>query len=265
MESKRIYKLQTTRSPRFSRASAVLMLIFAIIGAATSNADPTPFKATYKATFNGIPISAKGTRELIRTEDNHFLLVSSAKSFLGSITEQTLVTLDDKNQISPLEYQYHRTGIGRNRDATLTFDWDAMRVLNDVQSKPWKMDISHGMQDKLSYQLKMREQLTAAYQRGEEWPPLDYHIADGGLGKHYVFEIVGEENVKTPAGVIRTFKARRANDDDRETVFWLAPDYEFLLIRFEQTEDDGDGFKLMLKEAVFDGVPITGKADIATK
>jgi hypothetical protein len=46
-------------------------------------------------------------------------------------------------------------------------------------------------------------------------------------------------------------------DSDRTTIFWLAPAYEFLLVRFLQEEQSG-GFELLLKEAKFRGEVIAG-------
>ena len=37
----------------------------------------------------------------------------------------------------------------------------------------------------------------------------------------------------------------------------MSPEYEFLLIRLKQIEDNG-GFELLLKEAEFNGQPVTG-------
>ncbi len=119
------------------------------------------------------------------------------------------------------------------------------------------MDIREGMQDKLSYQLKMRHELYKAWQAGKPWPELHYAVADGGHVKTYHFRVVGEEQVETPAGTFTAVKATRVrDDDDRVTWFWMLPEYEFLLVRFEQQEKDGGGFKLMLKEARFGDQPV---------
>jgi hypothetical protein len=138
------------------------------------------FRAVYKADYKGLPIRATGIRELSRTADNDYLLSSSANSFVASITEQSRFSLSDENQIIPNEYQYHRKGIGKNRDATLSFDWAALQVENDVQARPWKMSVPLGALDKLSYQLQMRHDLAAAHHQDLPWPDLTYQVADGG-------------------------------------------------------------------------------------
>jgi hypothetical protein len=248
MESWRIYKLQ-----RFMGCAVKIVVMAALIALSTlaTGAEPTPYRAVYKANYKGLPISATGVRELTKLPDGTYRLSSTAKSFLASIDEETLFRLEESAQVIPLRYQYHRKGVGRNRTAILTFDWEAMRVLNDVQDKPWQMKIEAGTQDKLSYQLAMQLALNAA--RHEPWPDMTYAIADGGQIKEYAFRVVGNETIDTPIGPVDTVKAVREQNPGRTTHFWLAPAYEFLLIRFEQVEDDGDGFTLMLKEAEFGG------------
>lgn len=215
--------------------------------------EPSLFRAVYKADYKGLPISAKGVRELSKTEDGSYLLSSKATALFATITESTEFEIDG-HQVRPIEYQYHRKGIGKKREAILNFDWDAKTVLNNVQNKPWTMDVPLGAMDKLLYQFKLREDLLAAHQAEQPWPSLTYVIADGGRLKNYEFEVIGEEQIDTPIGPLNTIKATRVRDNrNRQSTFWLALDYDFLLVKFQQIEEDGDGFELLLREAEFNG------------
>jgi len=105
----------------------------------------------------------------------------------------------------------------------------------------------------------MREDLQDALQNGQPWPDMNYQVADGGRIKNYNFKITGEEFIDTPVGRIRTVKAIRLREGgERSTTFWLAPNYEFLLVRLLQIEKKGRGFELLLKEAEFDGEQVQG-------
>ena len=240
-------------------ASASISLMAEPDAVAATAFVPTLFRAVYKADYKGLPIKATGIRELQQIGPNNYLLSSTATSFFASVTEQTAFSLTPDNRVLPTLYEYHRKGVGKNRDAILRFDWQANRVLNDVQDQPWSMAIPTGALDKLSYQLQMRHELLAAYQQGLPWPELTYEVADGGQLKSYSFEILGEETVKTPVGTFNALKITRTRQDsDRTTIFWLAPAYDFLLVRFLQREDEGGGFELFLQEAQFDGAAIRG-------
>ncbi len=236
-----------------SRLIAQITTSFLIITLSTAAlADPTPYRAVYQADYKGLPINALAIRELSRDEKGTYRLSSSAKSFFASVTEFSEFVIQDEH-VLPVQYQYHRSGIGKQRDAVLDFDWVNMKVLNNVQSKPWTMAIPVGTLDKLLYQLKVRQDLLRAHNQGQEWPLLKYQIADGGKLKTYEFKVIGEERVTTPLGELNAIKATRIKQrPNRKTTFWLAPEYEFLLVRFHQIEN-GKGFDLLLKEAEFGG------------
>ena len=236
--------------------SIIGLFAFCILGAIEVTAEPTPFRAVYKADYKGLPLSAVGIRELKQIEDSKYLLSSTAKSFFASITEQSIFTLDEQ-QIVPLEYQYKRTGIGKNRKVVLTFDWEAGKVTSEL--KPWEIKLTDETLDKLLFQFRMREDLQDAMQNGQPWPDMNYQVADRGRIRNYNFKVTGEEFIDTPVGKIRTVKAiRLRKGGERSTTFWLAPNYEFMLVRLLQIEKKGRGFELLLKEAVFNGEQVQG-------
>ncbi len=239
-------------------AGAVCLLFFLISTIDQAVAEPVPFRATYKADYKGLPVSATGIRELTKLGDNRFLLSSTAKSFFASIVEQSVFQLDENDVAMPLEYQYQRKGIGKNREVMLGFDWENMSVLNNVPEKNWQMKIDLGVFDKLLYQYQMRADLKQARNNGQPWPALVYHVADKRKLKRYDFEVLQEETIETGIGDIETLKIarKRGEGDGRSTTFWLALDYDFLLIRFQQLKDDGSGFELLLADVEFDGQQI---------
>lgn len=250
------------RSDHFKRL-LVQLLLFGLalsqFAPQISQAEPTPFRAIYKAAYKGVPIVAEGIRELTKVSGNNYLLTNSVTSWLGSITEQSVFTWYPGDLILSEEYQYHRGGIGTNRDAILKFDWSTHQVLNDVQAKPWKMAIPDGCMDKLGYQIKMRADLLLHYSQSTQKPDLTYLIADGGRVKTYTFEILGEELIDTPVGRLSTIKVARLREDDkRSTIFWLAKDWQFLLVRLEQADSGKTSFNLSLKEATVNGTDVRG-------
>ena len=234
-----------------------ITLVLACLSASTQViAAPSPFKAIYKADYKGMPVSAVGIRELKLIEDNKYILSSSAKSFFATVAEHSIFRVEEQ-KIQPIEYQYKRSGIGKNRKVILNFDWQSQTV--EDKADAWEMDVSDGVLDKLLYQFKMRQDLQDAVELNQPWPELSYQIADDARLKTYIFKITGEEDIDTPIGKIKTVKTLRIRkNSDRTTTFWLAPDYEFMLIRLKQVEKNGKGFELLLKEAQFNGKQVKG-------
>ncbi len=211
---------------------------------------PTQFRNIYKARAYGFTITV--THSLEPIEGNQYKLRFFADSLLASIEEISLFTWpDDGGPLVPQEYHYERKGLGRNREAHLTFDWEAMKVTNNVEKKPWKMAIENGYQDKVSFQIQLQHDLIAGKEN------LSYPIADGGHVKEYSFEVLGEERLETPLGEVDTLKIKRSRkDSDRVTYAWMAPDYQYLLVRMQQ-EEDGDTYTIYIHEAEVNGETIT--------
>lgn len=211
---------------------------------------PKPFHATYKAKFSGFTIEA--TRELGTHPNGEHELIFSASTWLAKLRESSRFNWAE-GQLVPNRYQYHREGLGRSRDAVLEFDWAQHKVVNNVQDKPWRMDIPDGALDKLSYQLQLRSDLLNGKRT------LKYDIADGGRLKTYLFEMVGEELLDTRLGKLATVKIKkvRATGKKRVTYIWMAKHWDYLLVKLQQTEEDGKTYAIDLLRAEVDGKTVT--------
>ena len=76
--------------------------------------------------------------------------------------------------------------------------------------------------------------------------------------KRYEFTVRGKQDTETLIGKFKTVKLDRVKDNtDRKTTFWLALEYDFLLVKFKQSEP-GDTFELLLKQAEINGSQIRG-------
>lgn len=230
------------------RSSAFLVL--AVFSSLTTAADaPKTFDNQYKAKLYGFNITV--TNRLTKTADNQYDLLFKAESFIGSITEESKMQWNPTQQsISPLHYSYARRGVGKSRTAELSFDWDKKSVTNNVQKTTWQMDIAQSVQDKLSYQIQMQQDLLNGQKN------FTYQIADGGRLKEYKFSTVGEEMLDTPLGKVNTVKIKRSREnDERVTYAWLAKDWNYLLVRLQQ-EEKGEAYTIYIHKATLDGKAI---------
>lgn len=211
---------------------------------------PKPFVAKYEARYSGIGITA--TRSLQPLANNTQQLRFHAKSWLAEIEEISQFKWSNEGQIIPEQYSYERTGLGRDRHALLNFDWSTKTVVNNVQHKPWSMQIPDLALDKLSYQLQLRHDLI------NHKSQMSYHIADGGHLKTYEFEVLGQEPLETKIGKLNTVKVKRIRENTtRVTYLWLAQDWDYLVVKIQQQEDDQD-YEINLTSARLDGVEVQG-------
>lgn len=217
-----------------------------IVSLAEASALPQNFSNKYISSALGFKVTV--THELVKQNDDLYEMHFRAESWFGNIDERSLLRWDEANsRVVPLRYTYTRRGVGRNRDAELLFDWDKQIVTNKVQNTSWKMDISQNVQDKLSYQLQLQQDLLDGKKK------FVYQIADGGRLKEYGFELVEEEVLTTPLGKVNTVKVKRSRDNDERTTYaWLAPKWNYLLVSMQQ-EENNKSYTIHLHTATIDG------------
>lgn len=239
------------------RPTLMFLLVSSFLSSAAADnseltsAIPVEFRAEYVAEYRGLPVRARGIRELVRLENDRYRLVSSAKSMFIKINETSEFTLNGDG-ILPTDYQYTRTGIGKNKSESSQFDWESGERFANGEI----YELNDQAFDKLSYQYQLQMDVAEAVQSGIESKVLEYTVTDEADSKQYRFEIVGKEEIDTPLGQLTTVRVDRIRENsDRRTSFWLAVDHEFLLVRLQQIEDD-KGFELNLDSAVVDGVEL---------
>lgn len=207
--------------------------------------EPTPFRATYQANYRGLPIRAKGVRELVREPDGSYRLLTKASAVFISVSEETRFRFQN-GEIKPVSYLYQRKGLGRKRTVSQHFDAQNARMTHDNGATS---PLPEGAYDKLLYQLQMKHDLSMAARQAAPWPEMNYTVMDGAQPRNYRFKVIGTEHIETPIGRLETVKTTRIRENsDRETTFWLSPAHDFLLVQLRQIEPDGSGFELYLKD-----------------
>lgn len=202
-----------------------------------------PYRATYINRVDAsVSFSGEAVRQLKQLDPETWELSVEAAAMMANIQEVSRVKLSE-GQLLPLSYDYRRKILTRTRQAQLRFDWEAGQVTTDIDDKPWRMAIHPGVHDKLSYQLQMPNDLKNGLTQ------LEYTVADGGQLQTYVFQVTGEDQVETPAGTFTALRVERdrGEDSDRATLIWFAPELNYLVVRLEQVEPNGNRFALLLK------------------
>jgi len=225
----------------------LITLLWPAPSLAESLPSPRLFHAEYIAEFDGLPIKAKGVRELQRLEDGVYRLTSSATSLFVQVQETSEFSFNG-DQMAPSRYDYTRGGLGKNKHDFLAFDYAG----KTLQHEDGTSELIEGTLDKLSYQYQLK--LDLANPEFSERPSnlLEYRVADGDKLKLYRFRVAGEEVLNTPAGELLTIKLERVRGEgsDRKTTFWLAKDHDYMLAKLKQ-EEKGKGFELNLKSFAF--------------
>lgn len=212
-----------------------------------------PYRAVYDANFNVIlPFQGKAVRQLKQQENGHWLLSHTIDSGVLSLQETSLFDWQAQ-QPKPLAYHYQQNSIGKNKNETLDFDWPAKQVHHQTDKAPGSFAIPDNTLDKLTYQLKIRQDLANSRGVGV------YTVADKRKLKEYGFILLGPELLDTPVGKLETVKLKRDRgpNSDRETILWLAKEWDYLLVKIQQRED-GKDYEVVMVEGDLNGQPIKG-------
>jgi len=225
-------------APRPPWALALLASLVLLLAPSAGASALSPYTAQYSARINGMAVTITNT---LRTTPEGYRVSTSATNLLGEIKEHEDFHLDD-DRIVVDAYRHQRSLLGSRRLEKLVMDpahGIAHYQRNDeTREIPLKPDVL----GPLSYQVQLRRDLAAGHSA------FDYQVLHRGRVKWYRFEAEGAEAVALPQGPVEAIRIRRVHDDnDRETIVWLAPDLDYQLVRLRLVED-GDRYELQLSD-----------------
>ena len=208
-----------------------------------------PYIAQYKTTTRGMEINL--TRKLKPGADGSFTLTNGGKIMVVGFHEVSVFQVTG-SRITPKSYVYQGTGlINRRREVHFTPGADTIRSL--YKDQWYDLPRTDKTLDRMSQQEQLRLLLLNDSTPGEN---LSVQVADGKRVKDYQLVFVGEEVVTTAIGPVQTLHFERLHDDpDRKSDMWLAPDWDYLMVKTIHVED-GNRVEVVLNSASIDGVPV---------
>jgi len=199
---------------------------------------PATYVANYQASANGIRATAK--RSLTKLDDVTYELANELQAV---VLGQEIARLDQRsrfqyldNMVATQNYSYTLSGISSDL-RNINFDWKAGTALSVEDDESWTLNLEDQVYDPLSHQFMMSQQLlndrSSTYSKSYE-----YKIVDGDEIETHLYEYIGAEILETPLGQLNTIKLERVRStgSSRSTTIWLAPEWEFLVAKIEQTD-----------------------------
>jgi hypothetical protein len=175
----------------------------------------------------------KATSEWDIDEGHYRLRLETETTGLVWLLKSYRIVMESEGRIAsdglrPERFSIRRNGADAGENAA--FDWEQM-LISVGNSAPQRM--SPGAQDLLSFN----------YQLGFMPSPEVSNTLPITTGKKYGIyrlESLGDEQIETPAGVMRTLHLRAPGTNTTE--LWLAYDYLLLPVKIRHTDDKGDSF-----------------------
>lgn len=212
-----------------------------------ANSPISPFTAEYNILRKGDKVG-EGVRTLEKTQENQYKYQYKTDIewliFSDTRTESSLVNISDKGQVTPLHYEFKRTGTGSDKK----YAWDFMPEQNIGKHSDGlstaELDFSEPLQDKLSYHLQQRLQLISNPKQRDFVFTV---IQKSGRTKSYVYQYAGEEELMLPYGTVKAIKLKREVLKDKKVTYaWFAPELDYLLVRLHQQEGGVEQFEVQL-------------------
>ena len=214
---------------------APLFLIFSFTALAAAPLERVlqPYEAEYSLSWHGVSVGT--SKQSLRSLGKHqFQLESKSYPYIRLLPygyhEQSTFRFANQRLV-PLQYDYdHHEGSKVKKGVLLLKTYPA------------------GTQDKITHLLALRADLLAGKQE------LTYPIAEeDGSVTQYAFQILGEEDLETRLGTLKTMKVEhRARK--RATTLWLAPELNYLPVKLQQTRKgvEAAGGEILKYEKIMD-------------
>lgn len=230
----------------FARAAAAAVLL----GAMSSHviaAEPREFRADYELYRNGKLMGAS-TITLSKVRSGYQFRTESASEggmigLLGGakIAEVSDFSIGDQGYL-PERYSYKQSVSLKRRKREITFDWKQKWAREDDGDAVVSYLLPEGALDRNLVVLALAEDL----RNGVE--SLNHVVAYKGEASNWEFKNSGVEQVRTAAGLIAATRVERIRENkERSTISWHAQKYDFLPIKIEQREPDGESLEMRLK------------------
>lgn len=229
-----------------------LLALCACATTAAHAADPRPFTGIYETSYG--MMSARGERKLEALPDGRWKMENHARLFMVDVVEKSTFALQG-GRVSSLNYEFINP-LSKDRSFTLDFDWSAATATERTQKTVVKLEPN--VYDKLGYQVQMQMDVCA---NPDKFGSRDYTVVDRKRLKTYRVEFMRREPQKTESGILDTLHLRQFRPDKRDgkdTLIWLAADWNCLLVRLDQ-QDGGDTISLKLVKAKVAGVDVKDK------
>jgi hypothetical protein len=224
-----------------------IVLAAAVFSLSQASAAPRLFQADYELYRNG-KLMGSSKITLTRTRKGYqFETFSQSEGGWASLVggaeikeTSEFALVNDKFQSQLYRYQQSVSLKKRKRD--ISFDWTKNAAREDDGDNVVSYLLSPGALDRNLVVLALAEDLK------NKTPVLAHAVAYKGEATMWTFKNAGAQTVATKMGNISAVKVDRVRDNKgRSTASWHAEKYDYLPVKIEQIEPDGERIEMRIK------------------
>lgn len=211
------------------------VLFSLLLSAQTAIAIPTTFEADYSVTKGIMTLGNLHTSLKVRDGRYSYHKYTKATGLAAlltgiKITENTDGTISGNN-IRPSSYLFNKSQRSKSKIDKIQFSKNS--ASGSYKGKPYKLTTSANTQDRASLELVLARDIALDKEQ------LSYPVVERGENKEYTFQKLGNEKIQTPAGSFNAVKVKVVRaDNQRDTIFWLAKENDFMPVKIYHREHD---------------------------
>ncbi len=238
---------------KITTKTVLLCLALVAFGDSAAYADAAlkPYEVRYLTKQWGMKL--KLTRSLLQQAEHSYLLRENGSVMLQKLGQESHFCIEGGTLI-PQHFSYELSGVV-SRSRKVEFPDKLGEPVRSLYKGSWyDFPWRAGMLDRLSQQEQVRLYLMEHGADNID-QSLAFTVVDGRKVKDYTLDFVGRERLSTALGEMDTVHfTRKHPNNSRQTDIWLAPQWDYLMVRTRHTEDN------KTTEAVITGGNIDGIA-----
>lgn len=158
------------------------------------------------------------------------------------INERSLVRWNE-GKPETVDYSFSQKAGWKDKQRRVTVNAKNKTIVSEDKDKTYNLKYQPGVLDRHAITIAIMQDLSEG-KRGE----LMYPVADRDELNTQLFRVVGREKMQTALGMLNAVKVQRIreNANGKATTLWLALDKQFIPLRIEQKEGNGDTIEMRI-------------------
>ncbi|WP_258806565.1 DUF3108 domain-containing protein [Pseudidiomarina sp. CB1] len=227
--------------------SLSLLLVSSVAVAVEKQPELSTYDARYEVQRGGSNYG-EALRTLVRDDSGRYQLENETEIsflFLSDVRRYDSTFGFSDGRVEPQTFAFKRSGTGRNKGIRVRFDTAAKQVIDVEAEAPLPVTWHAGLLDEAS----MLEQLRYELQHTDAQDFSFQIIDDKGSNDLQKFRRGAIEQLSLPYGDIAALKVERVRESKkRETIYWFAPELDYVLVKMQQRKEGDEVATLLLQQ-----------------
>ena len=158
------------------------------------------------------------------------------------INERSLIRWNE-GKPETIDYSFSQKAGWKDKQRRIVVNAKSQTIVSEDKEKTYSLKYQSGILDRHAITVAIMQDLSQG-KRGD----LTYPVADREELNTQLYRIIGNEKMDTALGSFNTVKVQRIreNSNGKATTLWLASDKQFIPLRIEQKEGNGDTIEMRI-------------------